>query len=83
VKAPASSARAAEDGEDRAVLLLMLGQFGLRPWSMTELEREVGDRVAAHDAVRRLCAIGLLHELPKGYVFPTRAAVRAYELLDA
>ncbi len=71
----------AEDAEDHTVLTLVLDEAGTRPWSLPELERELGSRVTAVDAVRRLHGAGLLHRLDGGFVFPSRAAVRAYELL--
>jgi hypothetical protein len=59
----------------------VLNDDARQPWSLGELELEFGDRVVADDAVRRLHGAGLLHRLREGYVFPSRAAVRAYELL--
>lgn len=79
---PASGPAAIEeDAEDRAVLALVLDDTAAHPWSMQELERELGSRIVASDAVRRLHGAGLLHKLKEGYVFPSRAAVRAYQLL--
>lgn len=78
---PADGPAAVEEAEDRAVLSLVLDEAAAHLWSMQELERELGSRVVAGDAVRRLHGAGLLHELKEGYVFPSRAAVRAYQLL--
>jgi hypothetical protein len=79
--ADAGPTGAEEDTEDRALLTLVLDDPARQPWSLGELERELGSRVVAGDAVRRLHGAGLLHQLREGYVFPSRAAVRAYELL--
>jgi hypothetical protein len=63
-----------------AVLGLLTDTEVQRPWSLAELEREIGDRIRTADAVTRLYAAGLVHRLGDGFVFATRAAVRADEL---
>jgi hypothetical protein len=70
---PAESAEA-------AVLGLLTDAEVQRPWSVAELEREIGHHVRTLDAVARLYAAGLVHRLDGGFVFATRAAVRASEL---
>jgi hypothetical protein len=62
-----------------AVLGLLTDPEVQRPWSVAELEREIGDRVRTADALTRLYAAGLIHRLDE-YVFATRAAVRGVEL---
>jgi hypothetical protein len=62
-----------------AVLGLLTDAEVQRPWSVAELEREIGDRVRTADALTRLYAAGLVHRFDE-FVFATRAAVRAGEL---
>jgi hypothetical protein len=50
-----------------------------RPWSVEELVRDVGHRLATLDAVSNLEHLGLLHRCGD-LVFPTRPALRAKEL---
>jgi hypothetical protein len=65
--------------DDDAVLgLLLYDDTGL--WSVAEVEREVGDHVAAQDSLARLHGAGLIHRLSEGFVFPTRAALRGSAL---
>lgn len=65
---------------DHAVLDLLLHEDAAGPWAHEELVREIGDRVAVEDALARLYGAGLIHRLGDGFVFPTRAAVRASQL---
>ena len=44
-----------------------------------EVGRELGDRLAAEDALSRLARAGLAHRHDE-FVFPSRAAIRAVEL---
>ena len=62
------------------VLGLLLDQA--RPLSLDELGRELGDRVAAIDAVANLEAHGLAHRTCEGFVFVTRAAARFSEIAE-
>ena len=63
---------------DHTVLdLLVNGEFRL--WSVDEIVREAGNRVAVEDAIARLFGAGLLHRL-ESFVFATRAAIRAWQL---
>jgi hypothetical protein len=63
---------------DSAVLgLLVYDHAGL--WSVAEVEREIGNRVAAADSMARLHGAGLIHRL-ENFVFATRAATRGIGL---
>lgn len=65
---------------DAAVMGLLLDpRFHL--WAVVEVERQIGDAVAARDSLNRLRAAGLVHEIHLGeFVMPTRAALAADEL---
>jgi hypothetical protein len=65
---------------EAAILGLLTDAEVQRPWSVDELEREIGHPVRTADAVARLYAAGLVHRLDGGFVFATRAAVRGVEL---
>jgi hypothetical protein len=67
------------DGALRAVLGMLLSPDQQRPWSVGEVEREIGSQVAAADALSTLHAAGLIHRCGE-FVFASRAAVRADEL---
>jgi len=69
-----------DDKFDQAILDLLLHEHSSGPWAMDELVREVGDRLAVDDALARLYGAGLIHRLDQGFVFPTRAALRADQL---
>jgi predicted transcriptional regulator len=68
----------AEDEEraDFAVLNLLLGDDAQRPWTVEEVAREIGDRIATVDALARLYGAGLVHRFEE-FVFATRPALRA------
>ena len=51
-----------------------------RPWTVEEVIREFGDRVAAEDALAELYAAGLVNRINKDVVCASRAAIRADEL---
>jgi hypothetical protein len=69
-----------EERVEHAVLDLLLHGDAAGPWAEDELVREIGDRVSVADALARLAAVGLLHRLAGGFVFASRAAVRASRL---
>ncbi|HEY1687897.1 MAG TPA: hypothetical protein VGF95_03435 [Solirubrobacteraceae bacterium] len=72
---PTSAER--EGAIDRAILGMMLDSADQRPWSVDEVEREVGERV--DDSLSRLYGAGLIHRL-EGFVWATRAALAADEI---
>jgi hypothetical protein len=66
------------EGEiDASILALLLDAAGL--WAVTEVEREIGDRVATADGLARLYGAGLIHRLD-GFVFASRAAAHGATL---
>jgi hypothetical protein len=67
------------DEMQRCVLCVLLARAGCGLCSMHELAVAVGDHEAAELAVAGLHAEGLVHRLD-GFVFATRAVVRAHEL---
>jgi hypothetical protein len=69
-----------DDKFDHAILTLLLHERSPGPWAIDELVREIGDRIAVEDAIARLYGAGLIHRLDPGFVFPTRAALRADQL---
>jgi hypothetical protein len=66
---------------DWTLLDLLTDPNNHRPWSLGELEREVGSAVDAADSVRRLYLDGLAHRTSDGFVFATRAAIRYHQLI--
>jgi hypothetical protein len=69
-----------EEKVRRAILVLLVSSGSERPWSLGELEAEVDDPDAVQDGVRQLQGLGLVHRCEE-FVWPTRAAVTADELL--
>jgi hypothetical protein len=65
---------------DQAILALLLTPEEQRPWSVHEVELEMGDHLATVDSVARLRAAGLIHRCGE-FVFASRAAVTAERLL--
>jgi hypothetical protein len=59
------------------ILVLLLDRKRPWPWSVSKLERELGEDPA--DGVARLRGAGLIWRR-EGFVWPTQAAVRADEL---
>jgi len=50
-----------------------------RPWSVAELIRDIGQRIATEDALTNLHGLGLINRAGE-LVFPTRAALRFEQL---
>jgi hypothetical protein len=68
-----------EDAQfDSNVLDLMFTEHPW-PWTVSEIGRELRSHGGAEDAVGRLAASGLLHQIGE-FVFPTRTAGRAAEI---
>ena len=64
------------EATEQAVLALLLDE-GL--WSTEEVAREIGDPLAATDALASLYGAGLVHRV-EGFVFATRPARQAAQL---
>jgi hypothetical protein len=70
-----SRALAEEDERVQAgILRLLLASGAERPWSVAEIEREVGEQIATADGLASLHAAGLIHRCGE-FVFATRAAL--------
>jgi hypothetical protein len=66
---------AEEDARVRkGVLELLLGSTVQRLWSIGEVEREIGEKLAAVDAIAGLQAAGLIHRCGE-FVFASRSAL--------
>jgi hypothetical protein len=68
------------DHVESDVLDLLAEPTGWRLWSPEEVGREVGGQSKAIDALNALHRAGLIHRTADGFVFATRAAIRALEL---
>lgn len=69
-----------ERAMDAAVMGLLLDER-FHVWAVVEVERQIGDAIAARDSLSRLRCAGLVHEIHMGeFVMPTRAALAADEL---
>jgi hypothetical protein len=65
---------------EAAILEMLVRSEAPGLWSVAELGLEFGGELAAIDAVGALHRAGLVHRTNDGFVFATRAAVRASEL---
>jgi hypothetical protein len=65
---------------DQAILALPLTPEEQRPWSVHEVELEMGDHLATVDSLARLRATGLIHRCGE-FVFASRVALTAERLL--
>jgi hypothetical protein len=65
---------------DQAILALLLTPEEQRPWSVREVELEIGEHLATVDSLARLRATGLVHRCGE-FVFASRAALTAERLL--
>jgi hypothetical protein len=72
--------RASEETVRRAILDLLVHEPSQRPWSLRELEAEIGRTLAVQDGVRQLQGLGLVHRCEE-FVWPTRATLAAEGLL--
>jgi hypothetical protein len=68
------------DGIESTVLEVLVGAEPPGLWSVAEIGLEVGDELQAIDALEALHRAGLIHRTSDGFVFATRAAIRASEL---
>lgn len=65
---------------DQATLALLLTPEEQRPWSVHEVELEIGEHIATVDSLARLRRAGLIHRCGD-FVFAARAALTAERLL--
>jgi hypothetical protein len=65
---------------DSAILGLLVDPEAHRPWSVDEVAREIGDKVATADGLARLIGAGLAHRTSEDFVWATRAALYAEAL---
>jgi hypothetical protein len=72
-------ALALPDRAEAVVLLLLLTGTARIPWSLREVQLELGEDADAQETVASLHAAGLVHRFGE-FVFPTRAAVRLVAL---
>ncbi len=69
-----------EDRADASVLLLLLDET--HPvWHVEEIGREIGDALAATDAIARLHASGLVHRIEQ-FVLATRSARHSSRIVE-
>jgi hypothetical protein len=67
------------EGDHTETAILGLLDTDAVPWADEEIVREIGDRVAAVDALASLHGAGLVHRCA-GFVWTTRAARRCEHL---
>lgn len=65
---------------DASILESLLCSDAARPWSMAEIEREIGSHEAV-DGLARLDRAGLIHRLD-GFVWASRPALEAAALSE-
>jgi hypothetical protein len=70
-----------EDATDLAILSMLLANPYCVPWSVDEVAREMGDRIAAVDGLVNLHGAGLIHRCGE-FVWATRAARRGEQLVQ-
>jgi hypothetical protein len=71
---PSQNATEEDERAQKAVLGLLLRPSEQRPWSVNEVEREVGEVLTVADAISALHAVGLIHRCGD-FVFASRAAL--------
>lgn len=69
------------DEAERAVLHMLLDPDVPGPWTVHEVEVELGSRVRAADAIAALRRAGLVHRCEE-FVFASRPAVRCVQLCE-
>ncbi len=69
-----------DDRIDAAIIGLLLDSATSWPWSVEELTRELGGKLAVEDGLTSLYAASLIHRSGE-LVFPTRAAVRSHQII--
>jgi hypothetical protein len=67
---------------EREILYLLTNPEDNQPlWSVEELARELGERLAVEDAIGSLVGAGLIHRPSDGFVCASRAAVRQIQIV--
>jgi hypothetical protein len=64
---------------EQAIHGLLIYREEQRPWSIHEIELELGSSLAVEDSLRRLQGVGLLHRCGE-FVWASRAALAADEI---
>lgn len=64
---------------EQAIFCTLVSSQEQRPWSVREMEMELGSPIAVEDSLRRLQAGGLIHRCGD-FVWATRAAILADEV---
>lgn len=64
---------------EQAMLATLVSTEGHRPWSIAEMELEIGEHIAVIDGLRHLQSAGLIHRC-HDFVWATRAAIVAEEM---
>jgi hypothetical protein len=76
------SAAVADDTIEQTIVGLLLRGETVQLWAVDELVREIGDRLATVDALRRLTAAGVIHSLGGEFVLLSQTARRTIELWE-
>ncbi len=67
---------------EREILYALTNTSDNQPlWSLEDLGRDLGDRIAVEDAIARLRSAGLIHQTTDGFVFASRAAVYLIQIV--
>ena len=67
---------------EREILYALTNPCEVQPlWSLDDLGRELGDRIAVEDALHQLHSAGLIHRTTDGFIFATRPAVRLIQIV--
>jgi hypothetical protein len=64
---------------EQAIYMLLVQRDEQRPWSVREVESEIGDADDVVDGLRTLNGLGLVHRCGE-FVWATRAALAADEI---